>query len=443
MQEQQYHFEAHQQHIRDQFELMEWAPARLDDNGFLLPLLSLDTAIEQAMDFILNKLENWFQGDPATLIDVTGTRHPVYFYYANLAIDGQVFRGAVDNYVSYPAFHHALFIETFLDYYSLKKNRTAIQAAVDLADWNIAHSTPVDWPYGGMPYSTFCHGKPGGFVDGASIMTDKAAIMALSYLRLHTMTGNTTYLNSARIIAEKLAVNQLPAGNWPFRVNPKTKEVMEAYTSSVIYPVKLFDAIAQKTNTTAYRLCRDSALRWIRMNPVKTGKWCGYYEDIPENIDNRTNWDCIDTVCYLLAHRDEDESFLDTAIGLVNYINETPIAEGKSFINADHPYSPAEGLREQKACFVTMSVHTAHWAIMMRDLAKATGDKTCWQRANQAMNLVTYCQQPTGQILTGFDYQHERSTVPFNQFWFSIHLGCTGFLIRFLETYSNDAVNNS
>lgn len=39
-----------------------------------------------------------------------------WVYYSNLQHNGAPFPGSVDRFVSYPAFHHALMIRTFIGY---------------------------------------------------------------------------------------------------------------------------------------------------------------------------------------------------------------------------------------------------------------------------------------------------------------------------------------
>ena len=182
------------------------------------------------MDFILVDHLKWFKGNPDTLLDETGHTHAPYVYYSNLQHDGQPFKDSVDRYVSYPAFHHALAIEAFLAYRQYTGDQRALQKAIELADWNIQHSTPSDVPYGNLPYSTFYMGKPGGFQDSKAIMTDKPAIMALAYIRIFGATGSEKYFVAARKIADTLSRNQSVEGSWPFRVDPKTREVREQYT---------------------------------------------------------------------------------------------------------------------------------------------------------------------------------------------------------------------
>lgn len=417
--------EAAGQTAADQISMIARPPAKHGTNGLLLQFMPYDEVLDRSMSFIFDTLGTWFKGNPQTLLDESGIKRPVYFYYANLAMDGQVFSHAADGYVSYPAFHHAGFIQTFLRWYVYSGREDALKAAVDLADWNIAHSTPVEYPYGGMPYSTFNNGNAGGFVDGEAIMPDKAAIMALAYLKVFEYTGNRKYFDAANLIAVKLAENQLPEGNWPFRVNPKTREIKEGYTSSIIYAVKLFENLKRLGSLSDFDQNWRMAFDWLMNNPVRTGRWSGYYEDIPEN-DNRTNWDCIDVAHYLLDNKDKNSGFLKIANDLNHYVSDSIILNGEKFTTTNHPYPPAEGLREQRACFAVMGVHSAHWATLMARLALANKDAEYRRRAIQTMNFVTYHLQPDGRIVVGHDYP---------QYWFSCHIITGLFILQFLETF--------
>lgn len=427
--------ELHARQMHEQINYMIFAPAKRDTNGQLLPLQSYGETIKRAMNFFVN-MDSWFKGDPKTLLDENGIKRPVYFYYSNLAYNGEVFRECVDSYVSYPAFHHALFIETFLAYYIYSGDKENLQYAKDLADWNIAHSTPVSDPYGGMPYSTFNKGKPGGFVDGTAIMTDKAAVMALAYLKLFNIIGVKKYFDASYTIAKKLAENQLPEGNWPFRVNPETKAVKEQYTSSIIYAIKLFEAIDETEGEKTFQKNRDRAFGWLIKNPVETMKWSGYYEDIPEKTDNRTNWDCIDVARYLVAHRNEKPDYLGKALKLNAYLTDSIITNGKTFISKEHQYFPAEGVREQKVCFTPMCGHSAHWASLMAVLYNATGEEQYRRRAVQTMNYVTYHLQPNGSMLLSVNYELE-----LYQLWFSNQASSVLFLMDLLGNFPDLAAS--
>ena len=422
----------HQEQWLEQKNYMTFSPARRDSAGRLQPLQSYDETVRRAMDFVVAGLPGWFRGDRRTLLDERGIERPVYFYYSNLMYSGEVSKSEVDRFVSYPAFHHSLFIRTFVAYYRYTGDSLYLGKARELADWNIAHSTPASYPYGGMPYSTFEEGRPGGFRDGTCIMTDKAAIMALAYLQLYDETREKRYRDAARLIGKNLAANQSPEGNWPFRVDPRTREVKEPYTSSVIYAVELFERLEALRGGKRFRQNRNRALKWLLDGPVRTLQWRGFYEDIPEQAANRTNWDCIDVVRYLARHSGAHPEYLAPASRLCSFINDSVVREGMTFLSTRHPYAPAEAVREQAVCFVPMSVHSAHWAAMMRDMYRATGDSRFERRAAQTMNYITYHLQPNGIILLDVDYPNEGRGMVFNQFWFSIHFGSTLFLLEYL-----------
>jgi len=230
------------------------------ENGDLLPCLSYGEFITRGMRFLLEDQQHRFKGDQVT--DEAGHPLPPYFRYAKLRPNGCPYtEPVVDRGQVYPAFHHALAIEMLISYYVYSGNPAAISRARRLADWNIAHSTPDDWLYGGLPYSTFTNGVPGGFVDGDAVMTDKPAITALAYLRLYETVGESKYPAAAKRVADTLAKNQSPEGTWPFRVNPKNGEVREPYTSSVIYAVMLFERLDALDGDDRYSENRDAALR--------------------------------------------------------------------------------------------------------------------------------------------------------------------------------------
>ena len=402
--------------------------AKHDQDGNLLPLQSYAETLDKSMNFI--NRDDFYKDDPNNLIDKNGIKRPAYFFYGELTPQGMQF----ENYfTSYPAFHHSLYIQIFIKYYIYSGNIDFLQRAIDLADWNIENSTPNNYLYGGMPYSTCDKKKMGGNADGDAVMTDKAAIMAGAYVDLYHITNSKKYLDAAITVANSLAKNQRTDGSWPFRVNPRTGEVKESYTSSLIYAVNLFEALDIASGNDFYKKNRDMAFDWIMNNPVRTAEWRGFYEDVPAgNDNNRTNWDCIDMIHYLCKHKAEDPGYLQTALGLVNYIQDSIISNGKTFIDKEHACQPAEGLREQKICFSTMGIHSAHLGVMLADLYNATGNETYLKRARQTMNFVTYFMTSEGRIRTGINEE---------QCWFSCHLGVDLFLLDFMSSFPETASN--
>jgi len=409
--------EAKAQPARSWKSLMTIAGPKRDAQGNLLPLQSYDETIRRGMAFILKDHPAWFKGPPATLLDEKGQAQPAWVYYSNLQHDGTPFANSVDRFVSYPAFHHALAIRTFLAYRRYSGDESSLREAVRLADWNLAHSTPAGWPYGNLPYSTFDKGKPGGFRDKTGLMPDKAAIMGLAYLQLSAATSQAKYRTAAQNIAATLASKQRPNGTWPFRVDAKTENIIEDYSSSVIYAIMLFEALDKLNGDRQFRVHRDRAWNWLLEKPVRTKDWRGFYEDIAHTPWNRTNYDCLDTIRYLLANRTEKNGYLEMAKDLNAWIEKT-------FVDKIPGFAPAEGVREQLACNVVMGIHSLNWASMLADLARATKDDRLRQRSLQTANYITYYLQPDGRIVVGFAYE---------QFWYSCHLGVILYLLDIME----------
>ena len=397
--------------------MMTIAETKRDAQGALLPLQSYDETIRRGMDFLLKDHLKWFKGLPDTLLDEQGHSQLPWVYYSNLQHDGTPFPKSVDRFVSYPAFHHALAIRTFIGYWRYAKDARALAEAVKLADWNIAHSTPSDWAYGNLPYSTFQEKKPGGFRDKTGLMPDKAAIMALAYLQLHEATREGRFLQAAEAIGMTLRLRQRPNGTWPFRVDPKTEKVIEDYSSSVIYAVMLFEALDKRNGNHHYQTNRDLAWQWLLNGPIKNKDFRGFYEDIPDTPSNRTNYDCLDTIRYLLANRADTNGYLDMARDLNAWIEKT-------FLDKIKGFEPAVGIREQLACNVVMGIHSLNWASMLLDLSQATGDAKMRQRATQTANYITYYLQPDNRIVVGFT---------FNQWWYSCHTGVVLYLLDFVK----------
>jgi hypothetical protein len=393
------------------------AERQRDAAGQLLPLQSHAETVRRGMRFLLDDHAKWFKGPMESLIDEQGRTQMPWVYYSNLQQNGAPFTSSVDRFVSYPAFHHALLIKTFIRHWKTSDDKRALAEAVKLADWNIAHSTPADWPYANLPWSTFEAKKPGGFRDKTGLMPDKAAILALAYLQLHEATGEKRFLQAAEAIAQTLAKQQRPNGTWPFRVDPKNEHVIEEYTSSVIYAIQLFESLDKLHGKDRYRANRDKTWNWLVNGPIKTKEFRGFYEDIPPSPQGRTNYDCLDTIRYLLANRTADNGYLEMAKDLNAWIE-------KIFLDKIKGFEPAEGIREQLQCNFVMGIHSLNWASMLLDLANATGDEKMRQRAIQTANYITYYMQPDDRIVVGFDY---------NQWWYSCHAGAVYYLFDFLS----------
>jgi hypothetical protein len=216
-------------------------------------------------------------------------------------------------------------------------------------------------------------------------MPDKAAIMALAYLDLHEAGGEVRFRQAAEAIGKSLSLRQREDGTWPFRVDPKTEAVIEDYSSSVIYAVMLFEKLDKINGNDRYRANRDKTWNWLVNGPIKTKEFRGFYEDIPASKDGRTNYDCLDTIRYLLANRTDTNGYLEMAKDLNAWVEKT-------FMDKIKDFEPAEGIREQLQCNVVMGIHSLNWASIPSTTAitvyRKTKSSTTWGTAVTVTNFV-------------------------------------------------------
>lgn len=399
-----------------------------DKNGMLAPRMPYVQFLARTFSFVLEDLDQgWASGN--MFKDQDGKLVPAYVNYALANPERKLGVGHPRNTdVVYPAGHHAVYIRAFLSHWRFTADPECLSRAGQLADWNLARRTPPEHRFGSLFYSTAHKGKVGGSVEGDAIMTDKPAIMALALLELCGATGDSRYRDAAKAVATTLAETQLPAGNWPFRVDPKTGEVREKYTSSAIYAVMLFEEL-DGAKGDRWREAKAKALRWLLGGPLKTMQWNGFYEDVTKDMGktNRTNWDCIDTARWLIAHRSENPEYLPIARRLHDWI-------AKEFVDKNKAWAPAEGLREQKICFQTMGGHTLHWAALLADFYEATGETSFRRRAINACSLVTYWMRDDGANRVGPGWSDE--------IWFSGHFSPALFMYDTLRRFPELLADN-
>ena len=185
----------------------------------------------------------------------------------------------------------------------------------------------------------------------------------------------------------------------------------------MIYAVMLFERLDAFNGNETYKASRDKTWNWLVNGPITTKEFRGFYEDIPPSPQGRTNYDCLDTIRYLLANRTADNGYLEMAKDLNAWIE-------KIFLDQIRGFEPAEGIREQLQCNYVMGIHSLNWASMLYDLAEATGNEQMRQRAIQTANYTTYYLQPDNRIVVGFNYK---------QFWYSCHVGVILYLFDFDE----------
>lgn len=339
------------------------------------------------------------------LRDESGRKVPPYIYHAVID-DGNGF-----SRISYPAFHHAYLIEAFLNYYNYSGNGEGIRRARQLADWTITHSTPADWKWGSLPWSTFEEGKPGGQEDKDNLQPDKVGYMGLAYTRLYEVTGSRAYLDAARRAADTLVRHQGFDGSWPFRVNPRTGEVFQQYTAALFMNAAFMEKMYALTKNRDYKNAQITAWMWMLRNPVRTGNWGGLYEDIPKGVESQVHYSPLQTIRLLLRYRTplNARSYLEKARRL---FDET--MDGLAFDDPDMGLI----LREQTAYLAATPSATMNWSMMAAEFYLATGEERYRQTVLEALRNVTrYGLKPDGRthntVLGGWMYGDSAS-------WYSL-----------------------
>jgi len=179
-------------------------------DGIVQPREPLANSIARAMQFLKKADGAYVPGN----IDgpLAG-----YFTSAHVLADGSPSKRTF----CFPARQHAYFIFTFLLYHQYAGQAEWLQRAKDLADWNLAHSTPADAVWANLPWAVWTDGHGGGSQDKDATEPDKAAWFGMAYLDLYDVTKDAKYLGGAKAIAKTLAARQGEDGSWPFRVVPQ------------------------------------------------------------------------------------------------------------------------------------------------------------------------------------------------------------------------------
>jgi len=304
--------------------------------------------------------------------DVPGMEHlPNYVYRC------ATWMPAGGKFLAYPAFHHSIIMNGLLEYYTYTDNKKYFDLAVQLADWEIEHSTPADCKVPYLPYSTTMDGKMGGYVDGNTVMPDKAGHMGSTYLRLYKLTDNLKYKEATIRIGDTLLTIQLPEGRWQGRISYNNGSVSQDYTSNQIFNIILMDELYRQTGDHRYAESSRRALQWLMKNPVRTWRWIGFYEDVLPETESVGNCDAIESARYLIAHRNENPEYMKVAKDITDWI-------AAAFCFRQGGLWPV--VCEQSLCLYAMNGTTLWYAHLLSDMYQATGDKYYRDTAISATN---------------------------------------------------------
>jgi hypothetical protein len=376
-------------------------------DGVVMPRRPVAQAITEAMQFLKKADSGYVPGEMGGIL-------AGYFASAFVNEDGT----RSDRALAYPARQHAYFIRTFLRYYAYTGEREWLLRARDLADWNLAHSTPAAAVYADLPYSTFQNGQPGGNQDKSGIEPDKAAFLGSGYLAVYEATTETKYLDAARKIADTLVRRQREDGSWPFRVVPEDGAVLQEFGGAPVFFVEFMEGIVRHEDKPAYRRAHGRALHYMLATNVEKNLWGTYHEDVVAKDAGYVSAEPMSfTADYLFRNGTMHPEYLEMGRNVIRRMEEKLVhTEG-------HAAAPAPAVAEQVTFNHIMPGHTARYCLALADLYAATCDEPTKRRAMSGINAVTYMQAPSGLFRTFFyDVKRKSDAAGGRPDWYSQHL---------------------
>ena len=343
-------------------------------DGIIQPWMDYDTMLVYSMNF-LTRCES---------IATPDGPKPAYLVTSKFNEDGTYPEGRNRNNQGGNAYFG---MKLFRYYYAYFGDIGALRPVKDLLDRMADFPTPEDWAWPGM-VRTQDNDQPDGIYLDERIETDKAAMAAIAYLDYARFTGEDRYRDLGEHIAGLLLAHVGPgdAGNspLPFRINMRTGEVEEYYTSDMIFVVELCDRLlGMETllDKADIRAKRDHLLRWIQDFPMRNGLWSGYFEDVEKALDNINQFAPMETARYFLDHPEADPAWRQDILDLLAFV--------KGRFGGTVRFG-GTSICEQDVCFIEMSSHTARYASVLARWAAETGDEAAKREALATFALAEY-----------------------------------------------------
>ncbi len=383
---------------------------KTDANNFILPwydkdpAVSFDHVVSLTWEYWKNIPGYWMRNCPNFEKDYGIKFPPLYFLFrtqdpADLGIGGGQF---------------AMMLSSFNLYYDYTGNKEVMDNMVFQADWYINHgfsdSTFV-WP--NIPYP--CNTKLLPTYDGDLILgkdftqPDKAGDFGYELVILYKKTGNRLYLETAKKIANTLAIHTSDGDKdhspIPFKVNAKTGEVGyilasdgvtkigTTYTTNWTGTMRLFQqliSIGVGQNSDTYQQAFDKLLKWMIKYPVTVNRWGPFFEDIGCWSDTQINagqmaWFIMDNKELIPAWKEDVQNIQKWVIDKLSI-----------------DYWEQYGLKvigEQTAYKCQGQSHTSRHASNELRYAELTGDTKMVDEAIRQLSWCTYMVDNDGKNL--------------------------------------------
>jgi len=361
-------------------------PPSTDVGGKLLPWAPYDAVMRSAMEFIRNC--------PA---DAT-TGLPWYMQYPSFRYQNM----SPSPWPHNPAGLYGMMVEAMLRWWPYTGDRGWIEITRRALDYLIDQSTPDSYLWPRVPFASADNSGEyrGGSSEGIDgIESDKVAQAAVGYLRFYMTTGEAKYLAEAEHCADVLAQNVRDGDNarspWPFRLNARTGEVLEEYTSDMIWPIALFDDLKKLgLSTAAHDAAREAAWKWLLKFPMRSMEWKGYFEDVivDDMRINREQYTAGETARYLMRRPETDPKWKEHVPALTAWIKEM-------FGDDSAKWLGATGIREQTLWQQLSGSHTARYASLLAMWSALTGDAQAREEALRSFALASYFARDDGVVI--------------------------------------------
>ena len=354
-------------------------------DGWLQPWMNYDTLMVWSMNFLID----------GPMVETPEGLLPGYLATASYEKWGMVFPEVLTedgiwrgNMIPNNQGSNAYFaMKLFRYYYPYTGDFRAIIPLRNLLDRMLMFPTPDDWAWPGMVRTQDNDNPDGTYLD-ERLECDKAAMVGVAFLDFAKYTGEEKYKAMGEHIAELLVKNIKDGSDkespLPFRVNMRTGETEDAYTSDMIFVVEFFDKILASDTSldkADVKAKRDLAFDWVMNNPVKNGLWSGYFEDIDESLTNINQFSPMETARYLLNNPASCKDYKQVVLDLLAFVRGR--FGGMTRFGA-------ASINEQDVCFYEMGSHTARYGSVLARWARETGCEQAKKEAIATLALAEY-----------------------------------------------------
>jgi len=315
-----------------------------------------------------------------------------------------------------------------------KDAENALAIAMNAADYLIGQSEPPGAPLAFLP-PTYAGDSLAARRNHGKFMVNVCAAVGQAYLNLYDATRNRKYLGAATRIANTLLRIQLPSGVWPIKLQ---KETGKADTPNFGIPIGIIvflERIHGYQDNPQYQKAAEKAWQWILENPLRTFNWEGQFEDVQpsdEAYKLMGMHDPSSVASYLIAHRQEDTSYLGKALEIIRFVEdqfvvwEKPLPYHTKKRSTSTWYTPS--VLEQYICYVPIDASVSKVARVYFQAYDATGDELYRAKANALANSITQVQDEQGNIPTFWNYEKIRRV---KRWWLNCATGSALLLLEY------------